>query len=218
MRHLLQVVESMFTPLLRHLATLLVLLSAAFPSIALAETRTVLVFGDSLVAGYGLPAEQGFVAQLQAALDAQGADIKLINAGVSGDTTGGGLARLDWALADKPDAVLLELGANDMLRGLPVDRVRENLTAILERLRAENIPVLLAGMRANRGLGPDYVAEYDRLFQELASQYDAALYPFFLEGVVMVESLNQADLMHPNAKGVAEIVRRITPHVIDLVR
>lgn len=218
MRHLLQVVESMFTPLLRHLATLLVLLSAAFPSIALAETRTVLVFGDSLVAGYGLPAEQGFVAQLQAALDAQGADIKLINAGVSGDTTGGGLARLDWALADKPDAVLLELGANDMLRGLPVDRVRENLTAILERLRAENIPVLLAGMRANRGLGPDYVAEYDRLFQDLASQYDAALYPFFLEGVVMVESLNQADLMHPNAKGVAEIVRRITPHVIDLVR
>ncbi len=218
MRHHLQVVESMFTPLLRHLATLLVLLSAALPSIALAETRTVLVFGDSLVAGYGLPAEQGFVAQLQAALDAQGADIKLINAGVSGDTTGGGLARLDWALADKPDAVLLELGANDMLRGLPVDRVRENLTAILERLRAENIPVLLAGMRANRGLGPDYVAEYDRLFQDLASQYDAALYPFFLEGVVMVESLNQADLMHPNAKGVAEIVRRITPHVIDLVR
>lgn len=187
------------------LATLLLALPAQ------AATKTVLVFGDSLVAGLGLSDSDGFVAQMQAALDKAGAGTTLINGGVSGDTSAAALARLDWALGDRPDGVLLELGANDMLQGLPVDSTRQNLTAIMDKLAALKIPVFIAGMRANRGLGADYATAFDALYPDLAKKYGATLYPFYLDGVALDQSLNQADLMHPNAKGVAVIVGKMAP-------
>jgi len=178
---------------------------------ARAANRTVLVFGDSLVAGLGLPEAEGFVAQLQAALDKAGAGITLINGGVSGDTTATALDRLDWALGDKPDGVLVELGANDMLQGLPVDGVRQNLDAILGKLGDAHLPVFMAGMKANRGLGADYVTAFDGLYPALVAKHAATLYPFFLDGVALDPALNQADLMHPNGAGVGVIVKRLLP-------
>lgn len=178
---------------------------------ARADGRTVLVFGDSLVAGLGLPEAEGFVPQLQAALDGRAAGVTLVNGGVSGDTTTTALGRLDWALGDRPDGVFVELGANDMLQGLPVETVRANLEAILDRLAAARLPVLLAGMRANRGLGPDYAAAFDALYPALAERHGATLYPFFLDGVALDPRLNQPDLLHPNAAGVAVIVARLVP-------
>ena len=180
-----------------------------------AATRTVLVFGDSLVAGLGLSDSDGFVAQMQALLDKAGAGTTLINGGVSGDTSAAALTRLDWALGDKPDGVLLELGANDMLQGLPVEGTRQNLTAIMDKLAAQKIPVFIAGMKANRGLGADYAATFDALYPALASKYGATLYPFYLDGVALDQSLNQADLLHPNAKGVAVIVGKMAPPFED---
>jgi acyl-CoA thioesterase-1 len=176
-----------------------------------ARPRTILVFGDSLVAGLGLSEGEGFVAQMQAALDQAAAGVTLVNGGVSGDTTAAGLARLDWSLADRPDAVLLELGANDMLQGIPVDTARANLEATMDRLAGLNIPVFIAGMKANRGLGEDYAKAFDALFPALAAKYGATLYPFFLEGVAFDSALNQADMLHPNAKGVAVIVKNMLP-------
>jgi acyl-CoA thioesterase-1 len=178
---------------------------------ARAATKQVLVFGDSLVAGLGLPTSDGFVAQLQAALDKANAGITLINGGVSGDTTATALDRLDWALGDKPDAVLLELGANDMLQGLPVDTVQQNLDAIMQRLAAAQLPVFIAGMRANPGLGADYAIAFDAVYPALSQKYGAALYPFYLDGVAGDQSLNQPDMLHPNASGVAAIVARMVP-------
>ena len=178
---------------------------------AWAAQRRVLVFGDSLVAGLGLPESDGFVAQLQAALDKAAAGATLINGGVSGDTTATALDRLDWALGDKPDGVLLELGANDMLQGIPVATVGANLTAILERLKAAGLPVFIAGMKANRGLGADYAGAFDALYPNLAGRYGATLYPFFLDGAALDPGLNQPDLMHPKAKGVGIIVERMMP-------
>ena len=160
-----------------------------------AEDKTVLVFGDSLVAGLGLSDGDGFVAQMQAVLDKAGAGTTLINGGVSGDTSAAALARLDWALGDKPDGVLLELGANDMLQGLPVESTRQNLTAIMDKLAAQNIPAFIAGMKANRGLGADYAANFDALYPALASKYGATLYPFYLDGVALDQSLNQHTLV-----------------------
>ena len=180
-----------------------------------AATKTVLVFGDSLVAGLGLSDSDGFVAQLQAVLDKAGAGTTLINGGVSGDTSAAALARLDWALGDKPDGVLLELGANDMLQGLPVEDTRQNLTAIMDKLAAQRIAVFIAGMKANRGLGADYASTFDALYPALASKYGATLYPFYLDGVALDQSLNQADLLHPNAKGVAVIVGKMAPPFED---
>jgi acyl-CoA thioesterase-1 len=178
-----------------------------------AAGRSILVFGDSLVAGLGLPEAEGFVAQLQAALDHEGLAVTLVNGGVSGDTTATALARLDWALGGNPDGVLVEIGANDMLQGLPVATVRANLEAIMAKLAAARLPVLLAGMKANRGLGPDYVAAFDAIYPELAARYGATLYPFFLDGVALDPRLNQPDGIHPNAKGVAVIVRNMLPTV-----
>jgi acyl-CoA thioesterase-1 len=176
-----------------------------------AASKTVLVFGDSLVAGLGLAEGEGFVPQMQAALDSANAGAILVNGGVSGDTTATAVDRLDWALGDKPDGVLLELGANDMLQGAPVSAIRQNLDVIMQKLAAAKTPVFLAGMQANRGLGADYVTAFDGLYPALAKQYGATLYPFFLDGVALDPALNQPDLLHPNVKGVAVIVGKMLP-------
>lgn len=183
-----------------------------------AAPKTIMVFGDSLMAGYGLPAGDGLVPRLEAALRADGLDVTLVNASVSGDTSADGLARLDWALAERPDAVILELGANDMLRGLPVADLRANLTALLERFRAENLPVFITGIYANRSLGDDYVAAFEATYTELAARYGAPLYPFLLDGVALDPALNQADMLHPNAEGVAVIVSRLAPVAAEWLR
>lgn len=182
-----------------------------------AETVRLLAFGDSLVHGYGLAQGDEFPAQLQRALEAEGRAVEVLNGGNSGDTTAGGLARLDWSLAERPDAVLLELGANDALRGLEPDAAYENLEAILRRLKAVDIPVLLVGMRAPLNLGADYVSAFDDIFPSLAEKHKVFFYPFFLEGVALVPALNQADGIHPNREGVAVIVEKIMPYVIDLL-
>ena len=177
----------------------------------------VLAFGDSLIHGYGLAKEDSFPVQLQRALQAQGLRVEVINGGNSGDTTAGGLARLDWALTDSPDAVLVELGANDALRGVEPSEAHANLDAILTKLGEKGLPVLLAGMLAPRNLGPDYAAEFDALYPSLAEQHGVPLYPFFLDGVAADPALNQSDGIHPNAAGIAVIVEKITPYVADLV-
>lgn len=174
----------------------------------------LMLYGDSLMAGLGLPAGDGFAGQLQAAL---GEDVTIVNASVSGDTSADGLARLDWSLAQRPDAVVLELGANDMLQGLPVDALRENLRTILQRFKEENIRVLLAGMRASPGLGSEYARDYEAVFRDLSAEFGTPFYPFFLEGVAANSSLNQADGMHPNAEGVSLIVRGILSSVEALL-
>ncbi len=194
--------------------TLLSVLGAA-PSAA-ALTRIV-AFGDSLTAGYGLPRDQAFPARLAARLKHDGYDIEMQNAGVSGDTSSGGLARLDWTLRDHPDLVLLELGANDALRGTDPKLTRANLDAILARLASRHIKVLLIGMKAPGNWGPAYQKSFDAIYPDLARKYDVALYPFFLDGVALDEKLNQADMLHPNAAGVAVIVGRIAPVVERLL-
>ncbi|MGQ9366373.1 arylesterase [Azospirillum sp. ST 5-10] len=197
-------------------AVLLLALAAPGMSAAAADLR-LLALGDSLTAGYGLPEGEGFTVQLERALREAGHAVEVINAGVSGDTTAGGLARLDWALADRPDAAIVELGANDMLRGVDPAAVLANLDAILERLKARGIPVLLAGMRANPSLGRAYTERFDAIYPDLAARHDVALYPFFLEGVATDPALNQGDGIHPNATGVREIVRRLVPHVARFI-
>ena len=177
----------------------------------------LLAFGDSLVHGYGLAAGDTFPEQLEAALRDRGLVVQVINGGNSGDTTAAGRARLDWSLSDRPDAVLLELGANDSLRGLDPAETYRNLDAILVRLHEKGLPVLLAGMKAPRNLGAAYVEAFDGVFPRLAEAHDVALYPFFLDGVALDPALNQADGLHPNAAGVAVIVERITPMVVDLI-
>ncbi len=178
----------------------------------------LLIYGDSLGSGYGLAPGEGFGAQLQAALRSGGVEVRVRNASVAGETTAGGLARLDWILAGgRADAVLLELGANDALRGLSPEAAAGNLDRILARLAEEEIPVLLAGMRAPRNLGDDYAAAFDSLYPRLARKYAVMLYPFFLEGVATRAGLNQADGRHPNAQGVERIVERILPMVQDLL-
>lgn len=187
------------------------------PAAARAETVTVLALGDSLTAGLGLDQPSAFPAKLEAALKAKGHDVAVINAGVSGDTSSAGRDRLGWALTDDVDAVLVELGANDALRGLSPAQTRAALDAILAELGRRRLPVLLAGMMAPRNLGPDYAAQFDPLFGELAKAHGALFYPFFLDGVAGDLALNQADGMHPNADGVDVIVARILPVAEDLV-
>lgn len=177
----------------------------------------LLAFGDSLIHGYGLAGGDTFPEQLESALRARGYAVQVLNGGNSGDTTAAGLARLDWALADRPDAVLVELGANDGLRGIDPASTYENLDAILTRLAAEELPVLLAGMLAPRNLGLDYAEEFDSVFPSLAEKHGVDFYPFFLEGVVLKPELNQADGIHPNREGVAVIVEQILPSVVALI-
>jgi acyl-CoA thioesterase-1 len=178
----------------------------------------IVAFGDSLTAGYGLPAGADFATRLQAALDDRGHQVVVTNAGVSGDTTTGGLARFEWAVPAGTDAVILELGANDALRGIAPKIARANLDQILQRLAARKIDVLIAGMRAPANWGDAYAAEFDAMYAALANEYGALLYPFFLEGVIERRELKLADGLHPSAKGVEEIVRRILPSVEKLIK
>jgi acyl-CoA thioesterase I len=200
-------------------AIILVLMAFAMQaSPVLAKPTTIVAFGDSLVAGLGLPQEQAFPARLEAALRERGHEITIVNAGVSGDTSAAGLARLDWSIPDGVDGVILELGANDMLRGIDPQQTRQNLDAILSRLKQRNIPVLLAGMRASPNMGEEYASRFDPIFPELAAKYGATLYPFFLEGVAAQSSLNQPDGMHPNPQGVDVIVANFVPVVEAFLR
>ncbi|EHI48610.1 lysophospholipase L1-like esterase [SAR116 cluster alpha proteobacterium HIMB100] len=182
-----------------------------------AAQQKLMVYGDSLVAGYGLDAGLGFPEQLQSALTAAGRDIRVLNAGVSGDTTAGGLARLDWALADRPDAIIIVLGGNDLLRGLNPAQTRDNLRAMLTRLRMQDIAVLLCGMLAPVNLGPDYRQQFDSIYPDLATEFGLELYPFFLEGVALNPRLNLLDGLHPNTQGVAAITTNILPYVTRLL-
>lgn len=177
----------------------------------------IVAFGDSLTAGFRLPRAESFPAQLERALKAKGHAVEVINAGVSGDTTAAGLERLDWAVPEGAQAVIVELGANDALRGLPPAEARRNLDAILARLAKMGARVLLAGMRSPRNWGEAYVAEFDRIFPELAKTHGAILYPFFLEGVALRPELSLDDGLHPNREGVALIVRRMLPAVEQLI-
>jgi acyl-CoA thioesterase-1 len=202
------------------LKTFLLPLSVAlvmFAGIARAEPITILALGDSLTAGLGLDPSASFPARLEAALRDKGHDVTVRNAGVSGDTAAQGAARLDWALTDDVDAAIVELGANDALRGLPVPQAEAALGEILGKLKAKGLPVLLAGMRAPPNLGPDYAGQFDGMYQRLAEAHGVAVYPFFLEGVAANPDLNQADGMHPNPKGVEAIVQRILPGVEALI-
>ena len=177
----------------------------------------IVALGDSLTAGYGLADKDGFVPRLQAALDAKGVKATIANAGVSGDTASDGLARLDWSVPEGTQAVILELGANDMLRGIKPEVTRAALDKIMQRLTARHIVVMLCGMRAAPNLGPEYGAAFERIYPDLAAKYDTMLYPFFLDGVAGNLKLTQADGMHPNAAGVGVIVERILPSVLRLV-
>lgn len=186
-------------------------------SSAWSKTLTILAFGDSLTAGYGLPSNEAFPVKLETALKARGHDVTVINAGVSGDTTSGGRDRLAWSLTDDVGAVIVELGANDALRGIDPKQTKAALDAILGEIGKRKLPVLLAGMLAPRNLGPDYGKVFEAIFPALAEAHGALLYPFFLDGAASDPALNQADGMHPNAKGVDLIVERILPKVEELV-
>lgn len=177
----------------------------------------VVVLGDSLSAGFGLPAQAAFPARLAEALAAKGIAATFINAGVSGDTASGGLGRLDWSVPDGTDAVIVELGANDALRGLDPGVTKTALDTILRKLVDRHIVVLLAGMRAPRNMGEDYARDFDGIYPELASTHPVVFYPFFLEGVAADPKLNQGDGLHPNAAGVDAIVVRILPRVEELI-
>ena len=180
-----------------------------------AEARSfkIVALGSSLTQGYGLPPGAEFTTQLQSALKASGIDAEVENAGVSGDTSSGGLSRLDWSLADHPEAAIVELGSNDMLRGIPPEVTEKNLRAILETLQKDHIAVLLTGMQAQRNLGTDYVQAFDGIYPRLAKDYNVVFYPFFLDGVALNPKLNQADGMHPNPEGEKIIVARMLPYV-----
>lgn len=178
----------------------------------------IIAFGDSLSAGYLLPESDAFPAVLQKALRAEGKDVTVVNGGVSGDTSTGGLARLDWTLGDGADAVILELGANDMLRGVDPAVTKQALASILEKLKARHVKVLLAGMLAQPTLGKDYVEKFDAIYPALAKQFGVPLYPFFLDGMVQDTTQKLSDGMHPNKRGVETIVAHILPDVDALLK
>lgn len=199
-------------------AAQLAALVAALPATAqTARPVTIVALGDSLTAGYQLPPADAFPVKLQAALRAKGIAVTVENAGVSGDTSSGGLERLDWAVGDGVDAVILELGANDALRGIDPAITRRNLEAIIAKLKERNIPILLTGMIAPPNMGSTYGAAFNPIFPELAAKHGLIFDPFFLEGVAADRDLNLADGMHPNGRGVDVIVRRILPKVEELI-
>jgi len=182
------------------------------------DLKKILVLGDSLTAGYGLPADKAFPALLQKKLVAEGFKVKVLNGGVSGDTSAGGRARLEWTLADKPEFAIIELGANDGLRGLDPLAMHDNIENIIVRLKAADVKILLTGMRAPPNLGPEYGKIFNRVFHALAEKHEILLYPFFLQGVAAKPALNQDDGIHPNSRGVTEIVDRIVPYVVRLLQ
>ncbi len=195
----------------------LILLSLSVAAAAGAAPVKILALGTSLTQGLGLPPGTELTALVQARLRASGIDATVINAGVSGDTSAGGLSRLDWSLADHPDVAMVELGSNDALLGLNPAQTEKNLSAILARLKAAHIPVLLLGMRAPRNLGPEYAAQFDPIYPKLARQYGDDLYPFVLDGVALNAKLNQADGIHPNPAGEKIVADHIYPYVLKLV-
>lgn len=189
------------------------------PFLCAAESRPlrIVAFGDSLTAGFGLPVNQAFPAVLETTLREKGYNVTIINAGLSGDTTSGGLARLDWSIPDGTDAVILELGANDMLRGLDPSIPAQALDTILARLKQRKIAVLLTGMRAAPNLGPEYAAKFDKIYTNLGEKYDLVVYPFFMDGVAGNQSLLLPDGIHPSETGVRTLVERILPTVEQFI-
>lgn len=195
-----------------------------FSGAAYAETVTIAALGDSLTAGYGLPRDQGFVPQLQAWLDAQGADVVVLNAGVSGDTTAGGLSRVDWTLSPDVDAMIVTLGGNDYLRGLDPEMSRANIDGILAKAADADVEVLLVGLTAGANYGLDFKQAFDRMYVDLAAKYDVPLFPTFFAGLLAAAGMQdgvaeylQADGLHPNAEGVTTIVAALGPSVLELV-
>jgi len=184
---------------------------------ALAKPITLLALGDSLTSGLGLEASEAFPVKLEAALKSRYPDLQIINGGVSGDTAVDGLARLDWALTEDVDGLIVELGANDALRGLDVSQTETALNGIMVKAQLRNLPVLILGMKAPPNMGPDYVARFDGLYPRLAAKYQALLYPFYLDGVAANASFNQADGIHPNGRGVDVIVSKVMPSVEELI-
>jgi acyl-CoA thioesterase-1 len=182
-----------------------------------AKPLKLVALGDSLTAGFGLKTGQGFTDVLQKALQSKGYDVTVVNAGVSGETAADGLARFDWSVPPDTDALIVELGANDMLRGLPPENAKRSLSAILDKARQAHIPTLLAGMKGAPNFGPGYRQAFDRIFPDLAAQYGVSLYPFFLDGVAADPKLNQSDGLHPNPEGVKIIVERILAPVEALL-
>ena len=205
-----------------HYGFVIFLTMFSFSGSANAETNTcegkkLVVFGDSLVAGYGLPPGEAYPEKLAKIFEQRGSQMTVMNAGVSGDTTSGGLARLDWSLGEDTDAVILELGANDALRGIPVEQTRKNLDEMIANLKAKNIEVMLAGMMAPPNMGSTYGSAFNAIYPELAEKHGVLLYPFFLDGVAAERNLNQSDGIHPNEKGIAVILERSLPYVDQLV-
>ena len=198
-------------------ALITLLLAGLFGALPAAAATRILAFGDSLTAGFGVAPDQSFPVQLAARLKADGYDVIVDNGGVSGDTTADGLARFDWTMGDHPNIVLLELGANDMLRGLAPTDAAANLDAMLAKLKAAKVKILLLGMRTLTNLGVDYQKAFDGIYPTLAKKYGVPLYPFFLDGVALDPTLNQADMLHPNPAGVAVIVGRVAPAVERLL-
>ncbi len=192
-------------------------LSGAAEAQGARQEVTLVALGDSLTAGYGLAPADGFAPKLETYLRARGLAVRVVNGGVSGDTSSGGLARFDWAVPDEADAIIVELGANDALRGINPDVTRANLTQIIEKSRARGLQILLAGMLAPPNLGPTYGEAFAAIYPDLARKYDVALYPFFLDGVAAQKSLNLADGIHPNAAGIDIVVSRIGPYAERLV-
>ena len=209
------------------LAQVVVLLAAVNASVSAADAPMaqaepakpirIVAFGDSLTAGYGVKPRHAFPAQLQKALKARGHNVVVVNAGVSGDTTAAGLERIAWAVPDGTDAVILEFGGNDALRGIDPKVTRANLDKIISSLKDRDIPILLAGIRAPANWGEDYSKAFDVIFPDLADEYGLVFYPFFLENVVLNPKLNLNDGLHPNSKGITEIIKRIVPSVEELI-
>lgn len=204
-------------PWSRPLAVVAAVLAVSAASPATAEPLRLLAFGDSLVHGYGLPEGKTFPAHLEDALRGAGHDVRVTNAGSSGDTTETGRSRVDWVVRPRTDAVIVVLGANDALRGIDPGVTRRNLDAILTRLAEKDLPTLLAGMKAPRNMGESYVARFDSIYPELADKHGTVFYPFFLKGVAQQPALNQDDGIHPNAKGVRVIVETMLPKVEQLL-
>jgi acyl-CoA thioesterase-1 len=196
---------------LQFIVIAMAIVAGAIPSRAQTRSVQLVGLGDSLMAGYQLPTNESFTAQLEAALKAKGVNVTIANAGVSGDTTAGGLARADWSVPEGTDGVILELGANDALRGVAPEETEKNLDAIIAKFKARNIPVLLAGMIAPPNMGGNYGERYNGIYQRLADKYQLTMYPFFLDGVAGQAPLQLEDGMHPNAKGLAVMVERFLP-------